>query len=278
MVQLEQLESSRSSDCELIEDIHRRYKLQLQVLTKECSDQKQRFNTYCKELSLKLQKAFSRTETQLLVEIERLKANERALVVEHEFTLQSKIKETRLEMQIVIDELSQQVSVLFEKIAQKDGEIRKLIIALEEWKEWKLKYEQLRVEMQLTIKQLKQDYDQRLAEVGEKLKRVTSEYERLVREHAQCAEVIMRLEQRVKLLLAEIEELKNRSSSSSSSSSSKKLSERTYTEEEEKIEIVAVMQTHQEDLQQFRGETITTVQKQGADQALDMKKKDKKKK
>lgn len=54
MVQLEQLESSRSSDCELIEDIHRRYKLQLQVLTKECSDQKQRFNTYCKELSLKL--------------------------------------------------------------------------------------------------------------------------------------------------------------------------------------------------------------------------------
>lgn len=87
MVQLEQLESSRSSDCELIEDIHRRYKLQLQVLTKECSDQKQRFNTYCKELSLKLQKAFSRTETQLLVEIERLKANERALVVEHELTL-----------------------------------------------------------------------------------------------------------------------------------------------------------------------------------------------
>lgn len=87
MVQLEQLESSRSTDCELIEDIHRRYKLQLQVLTKECSDQKQRFNTYCKELSLKLQKAFSRTETQLLVEIERLKANERALVVEHELTL-----------------------------------------------------------------------------------------------------------------------------------------------------------------------------------------------
>ena len=87
MVQLEQLESSRSSDCELIEDIHRRYKLQLQVLTKECSDQKQRFNTYCKELSLKLQKAFSRTETQFLVEIERLKANERALVVEHELTL-----------------------------------------------------------------------------------------------------------------------------------------------------------------------------------------------
>ena len=87
MVQLEQLESSRSSDCELIEDIHRRYKLQLQVLNKECSDQKQRFNTYCKELSLKLQKAFSRTETQLLVEIERLKANERALVVEHELTL-----------------------------------------------------------------------------------------------------------------------------------------------------------------------------------------------
>jgi hypothetical protein len=87
LVQLEQLESSRSSDCELIEDIHRRYKLQLQVLNKECSDQKQRFNTYCKELSLKLQKAFSRTETQLLVEIERLKANERALVVEHEFTL-----------------------------------------------------------------------------------------------------------------------------------------------------------------------------------------------
>lgn len=178
-------------------------------------------------------------------------------------------------MQIVIDELSQQVSVLFEKIAQKDGEIRKLIIALEEWKEWKLKYEQLRVEMQLTIKQLRQDYEQRLAEVGEKLKRVTSEHERLVREHAQCAEVIMRLEQKVKLLLAEIEELKNRSSSSSSSS--KKLSERTYTEEEEKIEIVAVMKTHQEDLQQFRGETITTVQKQGAEQALDMKKKDKKK-
>ncbi len=65
---------------------------------------------------------------------------------------------------------------------------------MEEWKEWKLKYEQLRVEMQLTIKQLKQDYEQSLAEVGEKLKRVTSEYERLVREHAQCAEVIMRLE------------------------------------------------------------------------------------
>jgi hypothetical protein len=95
MLQLEGLESSRSTDCALIEDIHRRYKLQLQVLTKECSDQKNRFNTYCKELSLKLQKTFSKTETQLLVEIERLKANERALVLEHELLLQTKIKETR---------------------------------------------------------------------------------------------------------------------------------------------------------------------------------------
>ena len=147
-------------------------------------------------------------------------------------------------MQVVIDELSQQVSVLFEKLARKDAEIRRLIILLEEWKEWKLKYEQLRVEMQQTIKRLRDDYEVRLTEVSEKLKRVTSEYERLVKEHSQCGEVILKLELRIKMLLEEIEQLKNRSSSSSSSSSSKKSSERTYTEEEEKIEIVAVMQTH----------------------------------
>ena len=49
---------------------------------KENEDLKNRFNIYCENLTLKLSKAAHRTERELLVEIETLKANERAIILE----------------------------------------------------------------------------------------------------------------------------------------------------------------------------------------------------
>ena len=84
IVRLENLEASKSADILTIEDMERRYKLQIHTLKKENADLKNRFNIYCQELTIKLSKQFNKTESQLLVEIERLKANERAIVIEQQ--------------------------------------------------------------------------------------------------------------------------------------------------------------------------------------------------
>ena len=61
-------------------------------------------------------------------EIEALRSNERALIIEHQMTLEVRIKETKDEMQVEIDKLRIEIQLLLERLARKDSEIRKLII------------------------------------------------------------------------------------------------------------------------------------------------------
>jgi hypothetical protein len=63
-----------------------------------------------------------------LQEIEALRSNERALIIEHQMTLEVRIKETKDEMQVEIDKLRIEIQLLLERLARKDSEIRKLII------------------------------------------------------------------------------------------------------------------------------------------------------
>ena len=61
-------------------------------------------------------------------QIEALRSNERALIIEHQMTLEVRIKETKDEMQVEIDKLRIEIQLLLERLARKDSEIRKLII------------------------------------------------------------------------------------------------------------------------------------------------------
>ena len=63
IVRLENLESSKSADILTIEDMERRYKLQIHTLKKENADLKSRFNIYCQELTIKLSKQFNKSES-----------------------------------------------------------------------------------------------------------------------------------------------------------------------------------------------------------------------
>jgi hypothetical protein len=63
-----------------------------------------------------------------LQEIEALRSNERAMIIEHQMTLEVRIKETKDEMQVEIDKLRIEIQLLLERLARKDSEIRKLII------------------------------------------------------------------------------------------------------------------------------------------------------
>ena len=77
-------------------------------------------------------------------------------------TLEIRIKETRDEMQIEIDKLRIEIQLLLERLARKDSEIRKLIIQLEEWKEWRIKYEELYKKYTLDIQILRKEYETKI--------------------------------------------------------------------------------------------------------------------
>jgi hypothetical protein len=51
---------------------------------------------------------------------------------------------------------------LLERLARKDSEIRKLIIQLEEWKEWRIKYEELYKKYTLDIQILRKEYETKI--------------------------------------------------------------------------------------------------------------------
>ena len=56
MVRLEQLELTQSNGNELMEEMHKRYKLQISALQREISDSEKRFQTYYSELQIKYAK------------------------------------------------------------------------------------------------------------------------------------------------------------------------------------------------------------------------------
>ena len=47
-------------------------------------------------------------------------------------------------MQIEIEKLKLEIQLCFERLSRKDAENRKLIIQLDELKEWKIKYEEMK--------------------------------------------------------------------------------------------------------------------------------------
>lgn len=89
-------------------------------------------------------------------------------------------------MQIEIDKLRIEIQLLLERLARKDSEIRKLIIQLEEWKEWRIKYEELYKKYTLDIQILRKEYETKISVLQVELKDLKKEYERLKKEHSLC--------------------------------------------------------------------------------------------
>ncbi len=75
-----------------------------------------------------MSKSATKTESQLRIEIETLKSNQRAIIIEQEIIAQRLVKEARDEMQIEIDKLNVNITVCYDRISRKDQEIRKLVI------------------------------------------------------------------------------------------------------------------------------------------------------
>ncbi len=47
---LEELEHTRTTDAQLVEEIHRRYKVQIEILNREYEEQEKRYNLYILEM------------------------------------------------------------------------------------------------------------------------------------------------------------------------------------------------------------------------------------
>lgn len=62
-------------------------------------------------------------------------------------------------MQIVIEKLKLEISICYEKLSRKDAENRKLIIQLEELKEWRIKFEEIKKQHLIEIQRLGAEYE-----------------------------------------------------------------------------------------------------------------------
>ena len=56
----------------------------------------------------------------------------------------TRVREAREQMQIEIEKLKLEISICYEKLSRKDADNRKLIIQLEELKEWRIKFEEIK--------------------------------------------------------------------------------------------------------------------------------------
>ncbi len=66
-------------------------------------------------------------------------------------------------MQIEIEKLKLEISVCYEKLSRKDAENRKLIIQLEELKEWRIKFEEIKKQHAVEISRIRVEYEKKLA-------------------------------------------------------------------------------------------------------------------
>ena len=139
-------------------------------------------------------------------------------------------------MQIEIEKLKLEISICYEKLSRKDAENRKLIIQLEELKEWRIKFEEIKKQHAVEISRIRVEYEKKLANLQ-------YEFDRLKKEHSVCPKTINDLEKEILRLEKIIEELRKRPQSSSSSSYREDVSE------EEKLEIVKVVQVKTDDTQ-----------------------------
>ena len=139
-------------------------------------------------------------------------------------------------MQIEIEKLKLEITLCFERLGRKDADIRKLIIQLEELKEWQLKFEEIKRTTALEIARIRSEWERRLSVLQ-------IEYERLKKEHSVCPSRINALDIEILRLLKIIEDLQRRPKSQSSSSARESVSE------EENLEIVQVLHVSAEDRQ-----------------------------
>ncbi len=65
-------------------------------------------------------------------------------------------------MQIEIEKLKLEITLCFERLGRKDADIRKLIIQLEELKEWQLKFEEIKRTTALEIARIRSEWERRL--------------------------------------------------------------------------------------------------------------------
>ena len=66
-------------------------------------------------------------------------------------------------MQIEIEKLKLEISICYEKLSRKDAENRKLIIQLEELKEWRIKFEEIKKQHAVEISRIRVEYEKKLA-------------------------------------------------------------------------------------------------------------------
>lgn len=166
---------------------------------------------------MKLTRNFTKTEQQLRIEIEELRANEKALIIEQTLIADKRVAECRAEMMEEIRKLELQITVCYDKLGRKDQEIRKLIIQIEELREWEVKLKQYKEEVSITIKTIHAEYAVKINDLTAEIERLKAElakintkYTKLEVEHAKCADIIASLKIKIQQLLEQIEELKRR--------------------------------------------------------------------
>lgn len=106
-------------------------------------------------------------------------------------------------MQVEIEKLKLKIQLCFENITRKDAENRKLIIQLDELKEWRLKFEEIKKQHAIEITRVRVEYEKKLATLQ-------TEYDKLKKEHSVCPKKIIDLEKEILRLEKIIEDLRKR--------------------------------------------------------------------
>lgn len=101
-------------------------------------------------------KDLARLEERKMREIKRLEAGEAAVIKEQVMIADERVLQMRNESSMRITELTLQMTVYLEKIQRKDADYRKLLMQMNELKEWRLKYDSIKTRHALDIKKLEE--------------------------------------------------------------------------------------------------------------------------
>ena len=76
-------------------------------------------------------------------------------------------------MQVEIDKYIEQIKVLLERLARKEAEIRRLIVEISEFREIKIKFEQVVKEHKITINKITTDFELMIKRLKEEIASLT---------------------------------------------------------------------------------------------------------
>ena len=76
-------------------------------------------------------------------------------------------------MQVEIDKYIEQIKVLMERLARKEAEIRRLIVEISEFREIKIKFEQVVKEHKITINKITTDFELMIKRLKEEIASLT---------------------------------------------------------------------------------------------------------